>query len=128
MCAAGLPVCLTRAPKPILHPPVINKSDLKPVQGINGMRRKTKKKHLRRGEKEKQPIRDTLFSLVSASGPGPVIWSITSDECRPQVTASQVIGSKSHIPVLGMSMITFLQISDIVRTPISTNTDISGQW
>lgn len=119
MCAAGLPVCLTRAPKPILHPPVINKSDLKPVQGINGMRRKTKKKHLRRGEKEKQPIRDTLFSLVSAPGPGPVIWSIT---------ASQVIGSKSYIPVLGMSMITFLQISDIVRTPISTNTDISGQW
>ncbi|CAB1321840.1 unnamed protein product [Coregonus sp. 'balchen'] len=25
MCAAGLPVCLTRAPKPILHPPPINK-------------------------------------------------------------------------------------------------------
>lgn len=50
MCAAGLPVCLTRAPKPILHPPPINKSDMKPVPGINGMRRKTKKKHLRRGE------------------------------------------------------------------------------
>lgn len=52
MCAAGLPVCLTRAPKPILHPPPINKSDMKPVPGINGMRRKTKKKHLRRGKKE----------------------------------------------------------------------------
>lgn len=52
MCAAGLPVCLTRAPKPILHPPPINKSDMKPVPGINGMRRKTKKKHLRRGEME----------------------------------------------------------------------------
>lgn len=50
MCAAGLPVCLTRAPKPILHPPPINKSDMKPVPGINGMRRKTKKKHLRKGE------------------------------------------------------------------------------
>lgn len=58
MCAAGLPVCLTRAPKPILHPPPINKSDMKPVQGINGTRRKTKKKHLRRGKKEKemQPV------------------------------------------------------------------------
>lgn len=52
MCAAGLPVCLTRAPKPILHPPPINKSDMKPVPGINGMRRKTKKKHLRRGKME----------------------------------------------------------------------------
>lgn len=53
MCAAGLPVCLTRAPKPILHPPPINKSDMKPVPGINGMRRKTKKKHLRRGKMER---------------------------------------------------------------------------
>lgn len=51
MCAAGLPVCLTRAPKPILHPPPINKSDMKPVPGVNGMRRKTKKKHLRKGER-----------------------------------------------------------------------------
>ncbi len=50
MCAAGLPVCLTRAPKPILHPPAISKSDLKPVPGINSIRRKTKKKHLRKGE------------------------------------------------------------------------------
>lgn len=50
MCAAGLPVCLTRAPKPILHPPPINKSDMKPVLGVNGMCRKTKKKHLRRGK------------------------------------------------------------------------------
>ncbi|KFP57805.1 E3 ubiquitin-protein ligase DTX1, partial [Cathartes aura] len=25
MCAAGLPVCLTRAPKPILHPPPVSK-------------------------------------------------------------------------------------------------------
>lgn len=54
MCAAGLPVCLTRAPKPILHPPPINKSDMKPVPGINGMRRKTKKKHLRKGERQRQ--------------------------------------------------------------------------
>lgn len=50
MCAAGLPVCLTRAPKPILHPPPVSKSDLKPVPGINSIRRKTKKKHLRKGQ------------------------------------------------------------------------------
>ncbi len=50
MCAAGLPVCLTRAPKPILNPPAVSKSDLKPVPGINSIQRKTKKKHLRKGE------------------------------------------------------------------------------
>ncbi|MBN3280576.1 DTX1 ligase, partial [Polyodon spathula] len=48
MCAAGLPVCLTRAPKPILYPPPINKSDIKPVPGVNGTCRKTKKKHLKK--------------------------------------------------------------------------------
>ncbi|XP_027527822.1 E3 ubiquitin-protein ligase DTX1-like, partial [Neopelma chrysocephalum] len=46
MCAAGLPVCLTRAPKPILHPPPVSKSDIKPVPGVNGICRKTKKKQL----------------------------------------------------------------------------------
>ncbi|KAM6954596.1 E3 ubiquitin-protein ligase DTX1 [Aplochiton taeniatus] len=57
MCAAGLPVCLTRAPKPILHPPPINKGDLKPVPGISGTRRKTKKKHLRRGKNPEDVVR-----------------------------------------------------------------------
>ncbi|XP_068165966.1 E3 ubiquitin-protein ligase DTX1 [Antennarius striatus] len=57
MCAGGLPVCLTRAPKPILHPPPINKSDLKPVPGVNGTRRKTKKKHLRRGKTPEDVVR-----------------------------------------------------------------------
>lgn len=53
MCAAGLPVCLTRAPKPILHPPPVSKSDIKPVPGVNGICRKTKKKHLK---KSKEPL------------------------------------------------------------------------
>ncbi|XP_028853030.1 E3 ubiquitin-protein ligase DTX1-like [Denticeps clupeoides] len=57
MCAAGLPVCLTRAPKPILHPPPINKSDMKPVPGVNGIRRKTKKKHLRKGKSPEDVVR-----------------------------------------------------------------------
>ncbi|XP_056629172.1 LOW QUALITY PROTEIN: E3 ubiquitin-protein ligase DTX1 [Triplophysa dalaica] len=57
MCAAGLPVCLTRAPKPILHPPPVNKSDLKPVPGINSIRRKTKKKHIRRGKNPEDVVR-----------------------------------------------------------------------
>ncbi|XP_026072838.1 E3 ubiquitin-protein ligase DTX1 [Carassius auratus] len=57
MCAAGFPVCLTRAPKPILHPPPVSKSDLKPVPGINSIRRKTKKKHLRKGKKPEDVVR-----------------------------------------------------------------------
>ncbi|KAK0152116.1 E3 ubiquitin-protein ligase DTX1 [Merluccius polli] len=57
MCAAGLPVCLTRAPKPILHPPPINKSDMKPVPGVNGTRRKTQKKHIRRGKNPEDVVR-----------------------------------------------------------------------
>ncbi|NWR45235.1 DTX1 ligase, partial [Regulus satrapa] len=50
MCAAGLPVCLTRAPKPILHPPPVSKSDIKPVPGVNGICRKTKKKQLKKSK------------------------------------------------------------------------------
>ncbi|KGL94170.1 E3 ubiquitin-protein ligase DTX1, partial [Charadrius vociferus] len=55
MCAAGLPVCLTRAPKPILHPPPVSKSDIKPVPGVNGICRKTKKKHLKKSKEPPVP-------------------------------------------------------------------------
>uniref|UniRef100_A0A8V5H3U8 E3 ubiquitin-protein ligase n=1 Tax=Melopsittacus undulatus TaxID=13146 RepID=A0A8V5H3U8_MELUD len=57
MCAAGLPVCLTRAPKPILHPPPVSKSDIKPVPGINGICRKTKKKHLKKSKTPEDVVR-----------------------------------------------------------------------
>ncbi|XP_031447964.1 E3 ubiquitin-protein ligase DTX1 isoform X2 [Phasianus colchicus] len=57
MCAAGLPVCLTRAPKPILHPPPVSKSDIKPVPGVSGICRKTKKKHLKRSKNPEDVVR-----------------------------------------------------------------------
>ncbi|NXG04633.1 DTX1 ligase, partial [Sakesphorus luctuosus] len=57
MCAAGLPVCLTRAPKPILHPPPVSKSDIKPVPGINGICRKTKKKQLKKSKTPEDVVR-----------------------------------------------------------------------
>ncbi|XP_062890444.1 E3 ubiquitin-protein ligase DTX1-like isoform X1 [Mobula hypostoma] len=57
MCAAGLPVCLTRAPKPILHPPPVNKSEIKPVPGISGICRKTKKKHLKKVKSPEDVVR-----------------------------------------------------------------------
>uniref|UniRef100_A0A671R355 E3 ubiquitin-protein ligase n=1 Tax=Sinocyclocheilus anshuiensis TaxID=1608454 RepID=A0A671R355_9TELE len=66
MCAAGLPVCLTRAPKPILHPPPISKSDLKPVPGINSIRRKTKKKHLRKGKNPEDVVRRYTEKIKTA--------------------------------------------------------------
>ncbi|XP_016113956.1 E3 ubiquitin-protein ligase DTX1-like [Sinocyclocheilus grahami] len=66
MCAAGLPVCLTRAPKPILHPPPISKSDLKPVPGINSIRRKTKKKHLRKGKNSEDVVRRYTEKIKTA--------------------------------------------------------------
>lgn len=65
MCAAGLPVCLTRAPKPILHPPPVSKSDIKPVPGVNGICRKTKKKHLK---KSKDPLVALCAPLAMLEG------------------------------------------------------------
>lgn len=49
MSAAGLPVCLTRPPKLVLHPPPVSKSDIKPVPGLGHCCRKTTKKQARKG-------------------------------------------------------------------------------
>ncbi|XP_064377898.1 E3 ubiquitin-protein ligase DTX1 [Dromaius novaehollandiae] len=57
LCAAGLPVCLTRAPKPVLHPPPVSKSDIRPVPGIPGGCRKTKKKHLKKSKNPEDVVR-----------------------------------------------------------------------
>lgn len=52
MSAAALPVCLTRPPKLVLHPPPVSKSDIKPVPGLGHCCRKTTKKQARKGEHE----------------------------------------------------------------------------
>lgn len=49
MSAAGLPVCLTRPPKLVLHPPPVSKSDIKPIPGLGHCCRKTTKKQARKG-------------------------------------------------------------------------------
>ncbi|XP_059498812.1 E3 ubiquitin-protein ligase DTX4-like isoform X2 [Stegostoma tigrinum] len=49
MSAAGLPVCLTRPPKLILHPPPVSKTDIKPIPGISHTSRKSSKRHSRKG-------------------------------------------------------------------------------
>ncbi|CAG5945479.1 unnamed protein product [Menidia menidia] len=66
MSAAALPVCLTRPPKLVLHPPPVSKGDIKPVPGFGHCCRKTTRKQARKG----------LYHLHGASGgavgvPGP---------------------------------------------------------
>ena len=56
MSAAALPVCLTRPPKLVLHPPPVSKSDIKPVPGFGHCCRKTTKKQARKG-KQKQLVK-----------------------------------------------------------------------
>lgn len=54
MSAAALPVCLTRPPKLVLHPPPVSKSDIKPVPGFGHCCRKTTKKQARKGKHTKE--------------------------------------------------------------------------
>ncbi|KAM8797558.1 E3 ubiquitin-protein ligase DTX1 [Eudromia elegans] len=65
LCAAGLPVCLTRAPKPVLHPPPVSKSDIKPVPGVSGVCRKTKKKHLKKSKAPEDVVRRYVQKVKS---------------------------------------------------------------
>lgn len=49
MSAAGLPVCLTRPPKLVLHPPPVSKSEIKSIPGVSNTSRKTTKKQAKKG-------------------------------------------------------------------------------
>ncbi|XP_058877844.1 E3 ubiquitin-protein ligase DTX4-like [Acipenser ruthenus] len=60
MSAAGLPVCLTRPPKLVLHPPSVSKSDMKPVPGIGTSCRKTSKKQARQGKTPEEVVKKYL--------------------------------------------------------------------
>lgn len=51
MSAAGLPVCLTRPPKLVLHPPPVSKSEIQSIPGISHSCRKTTKKQAKKGER-----------------------------------------------------------------------------
>uniref|UniRef100_A0A3B3TG39 E3 ubiquitin-protein ligase n=2 Tax=Poecilia TaxID=8080 RepID=A0A3B3TG39_9TELE len=60
MSAAGLPVCLTRPPKLVLHPPPVSKSDIKPVPGLSQSCRKTTKKQARKGKTPEEVVKRYL--------------------------------------------------------------------
>ncbi|KAF7666012.1 hypothetical protein LDENG_00123180 [Lucifuga dentata] len=65
MSAAALPVCLTRPPKLVLHPPPISKSDIKPVPGLGHCCRKTTKKQARKGKTPEEVVKKYLQKVKS---------------------------------------------------------------
>uniref|UniRef100_A0A3Q2EKM9 E3 ubiquitin-protein ligase n=1 Tax=Cyprinodon variegatus TaxID=28743 RepID=A0A3Q2EKM9_CYPVA len=65
MSAAALPVCLTRPPKLVLHPPPVSKSDIKPVPGFNHCCRKTTKKQVRKGKTPEEVVKKYLQKVKS---------------------------------------------------------------
>ncbi|CAB1351753.1 unnamed protein product, partial [Coregonus sp. 'balchen'] len=65
MSAAGLPVCLTRPPKLVLHPPPVSKSDIKPVPGLGHCCRKTTKKQARKGKTPEEVVKRYLQKVRS---------------------------------------------------------------
>ncbi|XP_042328661.1 E3 ubiquitin-protein ligase DTX4 isoform X2 [Sceloporus undulatus] len=60
MSAAGLPVCLTRPPKLVLHPPPVSKSEIKPIPGISSTCRKTTKKQAKKGKTPEEVLKKYL--------------------------------------------------------------------
>uniref|UniRef100_A0A1A8NLE2 E3 ubiquitin-protein ligase n=1 Tax=Nothobranchius rachovii TaxID=451742 RepID=A0A1A8NLE2_9TELE len=65
MSAAALPVCLTRPPKLVLHPPPVSKSDIKPVPGFSHCCRKTTKKQARKGKTPEEVVKKYLQKVKS---------------------------------------------------------------
>ncbi|XP_041925028.1 E3 ubiquitin-protein ligase DTX4a [Alosa sapidissima] len=96
MSAAGLPVCLTRPPKLVLHPPPVSKSDIKPVPGLGHCCRKTTKKQARKGRTPEEvvkrylqkvrtpPEEDCTICMEALSGPsgykGPGVGGVSRVE------------------------------------------------
>ncbi|XP_028917444.1 E3 ubiquitin-protein ligase DTX4 isoform X1 [Ornithorhynchus anatinus] len=60
MSAAGLPVCLTRPPKLVLHPPPVSKSEIKSIPGVSNTSRKTTKKQAKKGKTPEEVMKKYL--------------------------------------------------------------------
>ncbi|KAM9701312.1 E3 ubiquitin-protein ligase DTX4-like [Menidia menidia] len=65
MSAAALPVCLTRPPKLVLHPPPVSKGDIKPVPGFGHCCRKTTRKQARKGKTPEEVVKKYLQKVKS---------------------------------------------------------------
>uniref|UniRef100_A0AAY4DG25 E3 ubiquitin-protein ligase n=2 Tax=Denticeps clupeoides TaxID=299321 RepID=A0AAY4DG25_9TELE len=113
MSAAGLPVCLTRPPKLVLHPPPVSKSDIKPVPGLGHCCRKTTKKQARKGRTPEEvvkrylqkvrnpPDEDCTICMESLSGPsgykGPGVGGVSRAESVGRLTQC---GHQYHLQCL----------------------------
>ncbi|XP_055012810.1 E3 ubiquitin-protein ligase DTX4a [Boleophthalmus pectinirostris] len=113
MSAAGLPVCLTRPPKLVLHPPPVSKSDIKPVPGLGHCCRKTTKKQARKGKTPEEvvkrylqkvrnpPEEDCTICMEALSGPsgykGPGVGGISRAESVGRLTQC---GHQYHLQCL----------------------------
>ncbi|XP_031440756.1 E3 ubiquitin-protein ligase DTX4a isoform X2 [Clupea harengus] len=113
MSAAGLPVCLTRPPKLVLHPPPVSKSDIKPVPGLGHCCRKTTKKQARKGRTSEEvvkrylqkvrnpPEEDCTICMEALSGPsgykGPGVGGISRVE---SVGRLALCGHQYHLQCL----------------------------
>ncbi|XP_012580618.1 PREDICTED: E3 ubiquitin-protein ligase DTX4 [Condylura cristata] len=63
MSAAGLPVCLTRPPKLVLHPPPVSKSEIKSIPGVSNTSRKTTKKQAKKGKTPEEVLKKYLLKV-----------------------------------------------------------------
>ncbi|KAM6972686.1 E3 ubiquitin-protein ligase DTX4-like [Aplochiton taeniatus] len=63
MSAAGLPVCLSRPPKLVLHPPPVKKKDIKPVPGLDTCSKKSTKKRARKAKTAEDVMKRFLLKV-----------------------------------------------------------------
>ncbi|KAL4641491.1 E3 ubiquitin-protein ligase DTX4-like isoform X3 [Arapaima gigas] len=113
MSAAGLPVCLTRPPKLVLHPPPVSKNDIKPIPGLGHCCRKTTKKQVRKGKSPEEvvkkylqkvrnpPEEDCTICMESLGGPsgykGPGVAGVARAESVGRLTRC---GHQYHVQCL----------------------------
>lgn len=90
MSAAGLPVCLTRPPKLVLHPPPVSKSEIKSIPGVSNTSRKTTKKQAKKGTgiffwldtwSERLDLQPWLY-LHQGQSHGLASWAVTSASAK----------------------------------------------
>ncbi|KAJ8271378.1 hypothetical protein COCON_G00102370 [Conger conger] len=97
MSAAALPVCLTRPPKLVLHPPPVSKSDIKPIPGLSHCCRKTSKKQARKGKTPEEVVKKYLQKVRSPPRRGPGVGSISRGESVGRLSAC---GHEYHLQCL----------------------------
>lgn len=92
MSAAGLPVCLTRPPKLVLHPPPVSKSEIQSIPGISHSCRKTTKKQAKKGKRDcpSCPSRFPCAPIPSAA-PGSGFLPSFGSRCPAGKTPEEVL-------------------------------------